>query len=104
MKARVPPDAEAEGATASPTLCLLKTRLVQVSSSPDSIATTPACLSIAGAGSVGWGAEVAEVEGATGVEGPAPAAAALHLDNRSASFFFLTLLKPISTQRQQVNT
>ena len=84
MKVGVPPDAEAEGATASPTLCLLKTRPVHVSSSSVSKATTPLCPSTAGAGSMGWGAGVAEV-------------AARRLASRSANFFFLYLLKPIST-------
>jgi len=77
MKVEDPPDAKAEGATASPTLCLLKTRPVHVSSSSVSTATTPLCSSTAGAGSMGWGAGVAEVEGAMGVEVPALAAAAL---------------------------
>jgi len=39
-----------------------------------------------------------------GVEVPTPAAAILRLASRSASFFFLSLLKPISTRKQQVNT
>ena len=38
------------------------------------------------------------------VEVPAPAAAALRLASRSVNFFFLSLLKPISTRKQQVNT
>ena len=82
LKVGVPPDAEGEDTTTSPTLCLLKTRLVHVSSSSVSTATTPFCLSSAGAGSIGWGAKVAEIEGALGVEVPTPAAAALRLASR----------------------
>ena len=77
-----------------PTLGRLKTRPVHVSSSSDSTATTPPSSTAAGAGLMGWGTGVTEVEGAMGVEGLAPAAAALRLANRSASFFFLSLLKP----------
>ena len=53
MKVGVPPDAEVEGATASPTLDLLKTRSVHVSSSSVSTTTTLSGLSTVKAGSVG---------------------------------------------------
>ena len=74
-----------------------------MSSSYESMTTTPFCLSSTGAGSVVLGAEVAEGGGVVGVEVPTPAAAALRLANRLANFFFLSLLKPISAWRQQVN-
>jgi len=66
--------------------------------------TTPLCPSTVGAGLMGWGADVTEVDGVTGVDVPSPTTAALRLASRSTSFFFLSLLKPISTHRQQVNT
>ena len=99
-----PPDTEWEGVAASPTLGLLKTRLIQVSSSSESTttATTPFCLST-GAGSVVLGAEVAEVGGVIGIEVLTPAAVALRLASSSASFFFLSLLKPISAQRRRIS-
>jgi len=50
-----------------------------------------------------WGAEVGEVGGALGIEVPTPAAAALRLASKSGNFFFLSLLKPISIRKQQVN-
>jgi len=96
MKAGVPPDVEAEGVALSPTFCHLKTRSMHVSSSSVSTATTPLCPPTAGAGSIGWGAGVAEVEGAMGFDMPSPAAVALRLASRSANFFY-SLLKPIST-------
>ena len=96
-ESEVPPDTEAEGATTSPTLYLLKTRSVHVSSSSVSTTTTPFCLSTAGAGSIGWGAEVAEVGGAMDVEVPTPAMAVLHLASWSANFFFVLIEAHIYT-------
>jgi len=90
MKVGVPPEAEAEGAMVSPTLGHLKTRLVHVSSSLESIATTPLSSTVTGVGLMGWGAGVAEVEGA--------------MASRSTNFFFLSSLKPMSTHKQLVNT
>jgi len=49
-----------------------------------------------GAELVGWEAGAADDEGARGVKRLALVAAALCLAKRSASFFFLSLLKPIS--------
>jgi len=83
-----PTISEGEDATTSPTLCLLKTRPVHVSSSSDSTTTTPFCLS-------STGTEVAEVGGVMGVEVATPAAVALRLASRSANFFLLSFLKPI---------
>jgi len=93
-----------EGVAVLPTLGRLKTRPVHISLSSDSTTITPLRSTAAGAGLMGWGADVAEVEGATGVDVPSPTAAALRLASRSANFFFLSLLKLISTHRQQVNT
>jgi len=104
MKVGVPPDAEVEGTTVSPALGRLKMRPVHVSSSSDSTATTPPRLTMPGVGLMGWGTGVAEVQGAMGVEGPATTVAALHLTSRSTNFFFLSLLKPISTRKKKVNT
>ena len=49
------------------------------------------------------GAEVAEVGGVIGIEVLTPAAVALRLASSSASFFFLSLLKPISAQRRRIS-
>ena len=53
MKVGVPVEAEAEGATVTPTLGRLKTRPVHVFSSSDSTATPPLSSTAAGAGLVG---------------------------------------------------
>ena len=49
-------------------------------------------------------AGAAKVEGAMGIDVPYPVAVAFRLASRSAIFFFLSLLKPISANKQQVNT
>jgi len=56
----------------------------------------------------GWfsciGAEVAEGGEVAGDEVPTPATNALRLASTSASFFFLSLLRPMSAQRQRITT
>jgi len=63
IKVGNPPDAEVEVATALPTLDLLKTRSMHISSSSVSTSTTPSGLSIAGAGSVWQGQEQLRLRG-----------------------------------------
>jgi len=93
MKVGVPAEAEAEGATVTPTLGHLKTRSVHVSSSSDSTATPPRTSTAVGVELVGWEVGATEDVGVRGIEMLAPIAVALRLAKRSANFFFLSLLK-----------
>jgi len=68
-----PSEAECDGASTSPTLDLLKTRPVQVSSSfePAVTTTTPFCLLSMGVGSDETGATTTKKAGLAGAEVPA---------------------------------
>jgi len=95
MKFGAPTETEAEGTKDTPSLGRLRTRPVQVSSSSDSIASTPLRSLAIGAEVIGCGAGIVYVDGAKGIGRHVPVATALCLARRSANFLFLSSLRRI---------
>jgi len=87
-----PSEKECDGVVTSSTLCLLKTRPKELSSSSVPAATTtPFSLLSPGAGTNEFGAEVVGGGRFAGVEVPTSASATLRLASNPASFFFSAL-------------